>query len=96
MFWLNKIGGTASGVASPKILRGMFDFRRITLFCLEKRLSKHKMTRFSKNLGDPWPLWPSRSYAYGHCSWMPPVATALPVTNWTTKAFASEKNIQQT
>jgi len=29
----------------------MFDFRRITLFCLEKRLSKHKMTIFSKNLG---------------------------------------------
>jgi len=27
----------------------MFDFRRITLFCLEKRLSKHKMTIFSKN-----------------------------------------------
>ena len=24
----------------------MFDFRRITLFCLEKRLSKHKMTAF--------------------------------------------------
>jgi len=29
----------------------MFNFRRITLFCLEKRLSKHKMTIFSKNLG---------------------------------------------
>ena len=29
----------------------MFDFRRITLFCLEKRLSKNKMTVFSKNLG---------------------------------------------
>jgi len=29
----------------------IFDFRRITLFCLEKRLSKHKMTIFSKNLG---------------------------------------------
>ena len=24
----------------------MFDFRRITLFCLEKRFSKHKMTAF--------------------------------------------------
>jgi len=31
----------------------MFDFRRITLFCLEKRLSKHKMTIFSKNVGGP-------------------------------------------
>jgi len=28
----------------------MFDFRRITLFCPDKRLSKHKMTVFSKNL----------------------------------------------
>jgi len=27
----------------------MYDFRRITLFCLEKRLSKYKMTMFSKN-----------------------------------------------
>jgi len=35
-----------SGAASPKILGGgkMFDFRRIALFCLEKRLSRHKMT----------------------------------------------------
>jgi len=34
----------------------MYDFRRITLFCLEKRLSNHKMTIFSKNLGgmDPF------------------------------------------
>jgi len=44
--------------ASPKIweiqkFRGvkMFDFRQITLFCLEKHFSKHKMTMFSKNLG---------------------------------------------
>jgi len=46
-------GISDSGVASPKILGGdkMFDFRRITLFCLEKRLSKHKMTIFSKHLG---------------------------------------------
>jgi len=29
----------------------MFNFRRITLFCLEKRLSKHRMTIFSSNLG---------------------------------------------
>ena len=48
-----------SGVASPKIWEGkMFDFRRITLFCLEKRLSKHKMTIFSKNLGGMAPLPP--------------------------------------
>jgi len=38
----------------------MFDSWRITLFCLEKRLSKHKMTIFSKNLGGgmaPLPPW---------------------------------------
>jgi len=34
----------------------MFDIRRITLFCLEKRLSKHKMTIFSKNWGEHGPF----------------------------------------
>jgi len=29
----------------------MFDFRRKTLFCLEKCLSKHKLKIFSKKLG---------------------------------------------
>jgi len=33
----------------------MFDFRRITLFSLEKRLSKHKMTIFSKPFGGHGP-----------------------------------------
>ena len=33
------------------IVYQMFNFRWITLFCLEKRLSKHKMTIFSTNLG---------------------------------------------
>jgi len=36
----------------------MFDSRRITLFSLQKRLSKHKMTIFSKNLEGVWPLFP--------------------------------------
>ena len=36
----------------------MCDCRRITLFCLEKRLSKHKMTIFSKNLGGHGPFAP--------------------------------------
>jgi len=46
--------------SQPKNLVGakMLDFRRITLFCWEKRLSKHKMTIFSKNLGGAWPLCP--------------------------------------
>jgi len=29
----------------------MIDFRRITLFCLGYRLSNHKITVFSRNLG---------------------------------------------
>jgi len=41
----------------------MFHFRQITLFCLEKRLSKHKITIF-QNLGGITPLAPS-GYAYG-------------------------------
>ena len=35
-----------------------FDFRRVTPFCLEKRLSKHKMAIFSKNCGSMAPLPP--------------------------------------
>jgi len=73
------IQAAASGVASPKIWGGqklggeiggdkMYDFRRITLFCLEKRLSKHKMTIFSKNLGGGMASLTSPGppgYAYG-------------------------------
>ena len=36
----------------------MFEFRRMTLFCLEKRLLKHKMTMFYKNLGGHGPFSP--------------------------------------
>jgi len=36
----------------------------MTLFCLEKRFSKHKLTIFSKNFGGAWPLWPPPGYAY--------------------------------
>jgi len=49
---LENLGGAKIGGSK------MFDFRRITLFYLEKRLSKHKITIYSKNLGGPWPLWP--------------------------------------
>ena len=41
----------------------MFDFRRITLFCLEKRLSKYKMTICSKNVGGHGSFGPP-GYAY--------------------------------
>jgi len=42
----------------------IFDFRRITLVCLEKRLSKHKMTICSKMF-------------WGHGPFAPPVATPM-------------------
>ena len=50
----------------------MFDFRQITLFCFEKRLSKDKMTMLSKNLGgghdpsgSPWlRLWLQQNSAH--------------------------------
>jgi len=41
----------------------MFNFRRITLFCLEKRLSKTKRTIFSKHFGGHDPFGPP-GYAY--------------------------------
>jgi len=58
-----------SSSASPKIFGEIlvgpkiFDFRRITLFFLEKRFSKHKMTIYSKNSGGIAPLFPP-GYAY--------------------------------
>ena len=74
--------------SQPKNLEGakkfwgakVLDFRRITLFCLEKRLSKHKMTVFSKHLGcwgvmAPFAppgyacvLWSATFFAMGRCS----------------------------
>jgi len=41
----------------------MFEFGRITLFCLEKRFSNHKMTMFPKILGGMAFLAPP-PYAY--------------------------------
>jgi len=45
----------------------MFDFSRITLFSLEKRPAKHKITVFSKNF---WGMAP-----------LVPLATPMPVIN---------------
>ena len=57
---------SCTGVASPKIFWGkMFDFMRITLFCLENRLSKHKMTIISKNLRGHGPFRPPPGYDCG-------------------------------
>jgi len=42
----------------------MFDFWRITLFGLEKRFSKHKITIFSKNFGGEHGPFAPPGYAY--------------------------------
>jgi len=55
----------SKNLGEQKILGAkIFDFRRITLLCLEKRLSKHKMTIFSKNVG-------------GAMAPLPPLATPM-------------------
>jgi len=58
MIILSLVGDREQWRSQPKNLGGakMCVFMRITLFCLENRLSKHKMTIFSKNWG-AWPLW---------------------------------------
>jgi len=60
-----------SVVASPKFAVAknffegkMFDFRRITLLCLEKRLPKQKMTIFSKNFWGAMAPFATPGYAY--------------------------------
>jgi len=50
----------------------MLNFWRITRFCLEKRLSKHKITKFSKKLGGMASLAP-HGYAYA----FPPLGNFL-------------------
>jgi len=62
---LRTTGLQTSGVASRKFWGGekngvgkMFSTRRITPFSLQKRLSKHKMTIFSKNFGVYGPFAP--------------------------------------
>ena len=68
MFWiLNYASSWWQWRSQPKNFGGakMFDYRRITLSCLEKRLSKHKITIYSKNFGGSMaPLAPT-VYAYG-------------------------------
>jgi len=73
----------------------MYDFRRITLFCLEKRILMRKMTIFSKILGGPWLLCPI-GYDYEthieciyFCKW---VAIGLSIAF--IAAFSLESNIE--
>jgi len=57
--------------SQPKNLEGakklgggkIFYFRLATAFCLEYRLSKHKMTRYFKNLRGSIVPWPPPGYA---------------------------------
>ena len=60
-----QLAPAGSSVASPKISGGnlvgskIFDLRRITLFCLWYRLSKHKRRYVLKICGECAPLGPS-------------------------------------
>ena len=64
-FWMIKVGDVTKQRSQHESLGGkMFNSRRKTLFCLGYRLSKHKMTLFSKNLG-AWSCWPIPGYVYG-------------------------------
>ena len=57
--------------SQPKIFLGgqkcreskMFDFGKEQYFCLGRRFSKQKITRYAKNLGELWP--PGSAYVYG-------------------------------
>ena len=54
----SKLSVRPNTVAQPpqKVLGGEpFAFKQATGFCLGHHLSKHKMTRYARNLGDPWP-----------------------------------------
>jgi len=42
----------------PVTQRWIVDFKRATVFCLGYRLSKHKTTRYVRNLGVHSPLLP--------------------------------------
>ena len=82
LFW-KELRIKDSGVASPKIwgqkLWGgnMFDFRRITLFCLENASQSTKCQCFLKIWG-AWPLWP------------PPLATPM-IKDLVLFGFSKEK-----
>jgi len=76
----------------------MFDFWRITLVCLEKRLSKHKMTIFSKHFWGAWSLWPpwltAKAYGRGKrgTSYPGPVGTAAQEVIVRTLSFSVTKS----
>jgi len=68
----------------------MFDFRRITLFCLEKCLSKHKMTIFSKTLGGHGSS-PPLNYAYDCMFFLYTVLS----DRWTHNFFSENRSDQK-
>jgi len=61
--------------SQPKIFWGgqkcreskMFDFGEEQYFCLGRRFSKQKITRYAKNFGELWP--PGSAYVYGSSHW---------------------------
>jgi len=75
----------ASGVVSPKFGGSkIFDFRRVTVFCLGHRFSKHKMNGHAKTLGGPWLHGPP-GYVCGTYS------TCLPSVGKTTNIHKTDK-----
>jgi len=67
----SKMRGPSSGVASSKFLgANIFDFKRITLFCLEKRFSMDEMTIFSEIGGGHGPFDSLLGTPMGHSSWL--------------------------
>ena len=64
--------------SQTKIVGGVCDFKRATVFCLGHRLSKHKITRYTKNLWNHGLLGPTVATAMNGTSvlrpWMVPAA----------------------
>jgi len=83
-----------AGVGQPKFWEGAkyFDFKWATVFCLGHRLSKHKMTRYTRNLGDMATLPPpmATTMSAGRFGWiifratqLKPIYIVLDVSNLT-------------
>ena len=74
----------------------MFDFRLMTLFCLEKHLPKHKMTIFSKNFWEAWSLGPPLLRLCSHTfvrSMMTTKSSQLGFLHFSWRNFAWNENL---
>jgi len=89
--YINTYKISQGGVASPNFWGGakMFDFKRITLFCLGDHLSKHKMIVCSKHFGGVWPGSPPwlRLYSPVTTGGLSPRNRASRPPNWNMKHY---------